>query len=77
MEQYFVWGSPGHISQRSSSRKLCHGGIIYVLTQRYAGQTAYGIPVSLEWLSNDSKMESTGCKTGIRAGEPPPVAYGK
>jgi hypothetical protein len=34
----------------------------FLYSQRYAGQRSDGNPVSLEWLSNDSKMESSGYK---------------
>jgi hypothetical protein len=58
-------------------KKLSHCGIIYLLTQRYAGQTAFGSLVPLEWVPNDSTMESSGYKSVKREGASPPLSCEK
>jgi hypothetical protein len=50
--------------------------ILFILTQRYAGQKADVIIVSLKRFSYDSKMERNNHKTRRREGDHPAVACG-
>jgi hypothetical protein len=56
--------------------KLCHCGILFILSQGYAGQKADGILVPLKPLPYASKMESNNHNTIRREGDPPAVACG-